>query len=149
MADIYSKDKRSNIMSRVLGRGNLATEATLAKILRQHGIRGWRRHLPLPGRPDFAFPAQRIAVFVDGCFWHMCPLHSSMPTANRLFWRRKLAQNVQRDRRTRRDLQARGWRVIRIWQHELHARTQNRCVDRIQRALQFRAARKKNNAHEI
>src|ERR1700738_175696 len=69
--DIYSEAKRSEIMSRVRGRANRATEGAFAKVLREYRITGWRRHLPLPGRPDFAFPAQRIAVFVDGCFWHM------------------------------------------------------------------------------
>jgi DNA mismatch endonuclease (patch repair protein) len=87
-------------------------------------------------------------VFVDGCFWHMCPSHSSMPTANRSFWRRKLAMNVERDRRTRRDLRAKGWTVIRIWQHELQARAQKQCVARIQRAL-LRESKRQNGVHTI
>lgn len=136
--DIYSEARRSEIMSHVRGRGNRVTEIALAKILRKYGITGWRRHLPFPGRPDFAFPLLRLAIFVDGCFWHMCPFHSSMPVRNRSFWEGKLTMNVIRDRRARRRLRAAGWKVIRIWQHELRPTNQRRCVRRIQAAIASR-----------
>src|SRR5471032_2226977 len=92
MPDVFTKAKRSAVMSRIRGRGNKDTETALAQLLRQNGITGWRRHLPLPGRPDFAFRLQRVTVFVDGCFWHGCPKHSNMPRNNHLFWKKKLRQ---------------------------------------------------------
>ena len=119
MADVFSQKKRSEVMARIRGRGNRATEVALARLLREQGISGWRRHLPLPGRPDFAFRSQRVAVFVDGCFWHRCPRCSTMPATNREFWEAKLAANVARDGRVRRHLVERGWKVIRIWEHSL------------------------------
>jgi len=79
MADVFSKTKRSAVMAAIRSRGNKDTEMKLAAITRTHGITGWRRHLPLPGRPDFAFRKERVAVFVDGCFWHGCPLHGHKP----------------------------------------------------------------------
>jgi DNA mismatch endonuclease (patch repair protein) len=70
-------------------------------------------------RPDFVFPKLRLAVFVDGCFWHACPLHATKPRHNAAFWRKKLAANKARDRMVNRTLRAQGWRVLRIWEHEL------------------------------
>ena len=69
-------------------------------------------------RPDVVFPKQRIAVFVDGCFWHGCPLHGTSPATNREYWGPKIAENRQRDLRNQRDLEAEGWIVIRAWEHE-------------------------------
>src|SRR5258706_14841116 len=132
MSDIYSKTKRSEIMSRVRGRRNLATEIALARLFRRYGIVGWRRRSSLIGRPDFVFPAHRLAVFVDGCFWHGCPQHGGQPRTNRRFWRRKLAGNKSRDYRVTALLTALGWGVLRIWQHELRAGEQARCLVRIQ-----------------
>jgi DNA mismatch endonuclease (patch repair protein) len=110
-------------MSRVRGRGNLATELVVVGLLRKHRIRGWRRNTSIFGKPDFVFPKERLAVFVDGCFWHCCPKHKSQPVANRLFWRTKLAKNRARDIRVTRTLRKMGWTVLRIWQHE--CRTSN------------------------
>jgi DNA mismatch endonuclease (patch repair protein) len=106
-------------MSRVKGRGNKATELRLIEIFRAHAITGWRRHAPIFGRPDFVFPKERVAVFVDGCFWHGCPIHGSIPASNRPFWRKKLYRNRERDNLVGRELRQLGWRVLRIWQHEL------------------------------
>jgi len=119
MPDVFSKAKRSELMSRVRGRGNKATELTLASFFRAHGISGWRRHLPLFGTPDFVFRHRRTVVFVDGCFWHGCPTHLTMPSTNREFWMKKLGRNRRRDRLVNRTLREDGWTVIRVWQHEL------------------------------
>lgn len=119
MADIWSQAKRSEVMARIRGTGNRSTEQRLATLFRAHGITGWRRHLPLPGRPDFAFPKLKLAVFVDGCFWHGCPTHGTLPRNNRGFWRQKITRNRARDRAVTRELRRRGWRVVRIWEHEL------------------------------
>ena len=69
-------------------------------------------------RPDIIFTRARVAVFVDGCFWHSCPEHGTRPAANGDWWGRKLAANVDRDRRNDRSLSAAGWKVVRIWEHE-------------------------------
>jgi len=119
MADVFTKAKRSAVMSRIRGRGNKDTEIALARLLRQNKITGWRRHLPIFGKPDFAFPKHKIAVFVDGCFWHGCPKHFSLPANNRAFWKRKLSANKLRDILVTRTLRSQGWRVLRIWEHEL------------------------------
>jgi DNA mismatch endonuclease (patch repair protein) len=121
MADMFTRTQRSEIMSKVKGRENLATELRLIRIFRASKIRGWRRRWPLFGKPDFVFPNARLAVFVDGCFWHSCRLHGSLPQSNRDFWIRKLERNVQRDKLVGRTLRNSDWRVLRIWQHELRA----------------------------
>jgi len=73
---------------------------------------------PLRRRTDIAFTRWRVAVFLDGCFWHSCPIHASLPKSNREWWREKLEANVVRDRHTDSTLTARGWSVVRIWEHE-------------------------------
>ncbi len=133
MADVFSKRKRSDIMSRVKGKGNAATEIKLMRAFREHGINGWRRHYRLFGSPDFVFPKKRLAIFVDGCFWHRCPKHGSLPTSNRAFWQKKFERNTARDRLVNRTLRTRGWRVIRVWQHEFKDPT--RIMTRVLSAL--------------
>jgi DNA mismatch endonuclease (patch repair protein) len=110
---------RSQLMARVRGRGNKSTEEKLATLFRKAGIKGWRRHLRLPGTPDFAFPKLRLAIFVDGCFWHGCPRCYTRPGTNQPFWDKKMRDNRARDRRVTRELRARGWSVLRIWSHSL------------------------------
>jgi DNA mismatch endonuclease (patch repair protein) len=121
-------------MRNVRSRGNKATELMLVESLRSAGIRGWRRHAAIFGRPDFIFPAQRVALFVDGCFWHGCKKHCRMPSSNQEYWNAKIARNVVRDRTTTRRLRALGWRVVRIWEHELKSNG-GRAIARIQKAL--------------
>lgn len=116
----------------------------LIRLFRLHHFSGWtsassvepRRHRPVFGRPDFVFPKLKIAVFVDGCFWHQCPRHSNVPANNRPFWARKLAANCARDRLVGRTLRADGWRVVRVWEHELARRNEPRLLRRIRRAMQ-------------
>lgn len=152
MPDVFSKRKRSEVMARIRSRGNRDTELALAKILRAHGVSGWRRHFQIrisvfgfrifKVKPDFVFPKQRVAVFVDGCFWHGCPRHSpltrwlrksSMPVragsrrgagagrTGKEFWRQKLADNRARDRAVNRALRRAGWCVVRVWEHTLQS----------------------------
>jgi DNA mismatch endonuclease (patch repair protein) len=135
MADVFSSRKRSQIMSRVRGTGNKATELALITLFRRLDVSGWRRGARLIGKPDFIFPKRRLAVFVDGCFWHGCPKHGTQPANNRAFWKEKLARNRDRDQSVTRSLKRQGWRVLRIWQHELSRRNERRLVDRIQRAI--------------
>ncbi len=119
MADVFSKQKRSLVMAAVRSRGNKDTELKLASILRANRITGWRRHRPVPGKPDFIFPKQRLAVFVDGCFWHGCRWHCRMPQNNHSYWQNKISRNADRDRATTRLLRCSGWQVIRLWEHSL------------------------------
>jgi DNA mismatch endonuclease (patch repair protein) len=135
MTDIWSKRKRSEVMSLIRSHGNKATELRLLEVFRAHRITGWRRHQPLPGKPDFVFPSIRLVLFVDGCFWHACPLHATKPRSNVAYWRKKLMANQARDRRVTRLLRSKGWRVLRIWEHELARKTEARLQRRILRAL--------------
>jgi DNA mismatch endonuclease (patch repair protein) len=118
MADIFSKKKRSAVMAAVRSKGNRSTELKLIAIMKQHHIKGWRRNYELFGKPDFVFPRERLAVFVDGCFWHGCPQHGTMPESNADFWREKIARNKRRDRKVSATLRSKGWRVLRIWEHD-------------------------------
>lgn len=131
MADVFSKSKRSEVMSRIRSRGNQATELALAKLFRRHKITGWRRNQKVFGKPDFIFPKHKLAVFVDGCFWHGCPKHGTQPKGNAAFWRKKISRNQIRDRLVTRTLRKAGWRVIRIWEHELTRKHQTRRLRRI------------------
>lgn len=134
MVDVLTPGRRSYLMSRIRGHGNELTELRLLALFRQSRIAGWRRHLPLPGKPDFAFPKQKVAVFVDGCFWHGCPKCYTRPKTNRKFWDKKRTDNMARDRRVNRQLRSQGWKVIRIWQHSLQ-KSPPTCLKRIHRAL--------------
>lgn len=133
--DVFPKSKRSEIMSRVRGRGNKMTELALVKLFRKNRISGWRRHQPIFGNPDFVFPKRRLAVFVDGCFWHGCPKHATQPMSNHAFWKTKLAKNRYRDRLVMRTLHVSGWDTLRIWQHELLRRNEIRLLRRIRNAF--------------
>lgn len=121
-------------MRAVKSEGNASTELRVMGILRRAKLSGWRRHLPLPGRPDFAWPRAKVALFVDGCFWHGCPYcQRSATIANRDYWQQKIARNVRRDRRVSRQLRADGWSVLRVWEHALVF--EDRLLTRIRRAL--------------
>jgi len=119
-------------MSLIRGRGNKATESALAKLFRRHHITGWRRNQPVFGKPDFVFPKLKLAIFVDGCFWHCCPKHATKPKTNRAFWQRKLSANQKRDRVVTRTLRRTGWRVVRVWEHELAGKNERRLMQRMQ-----------------
>lgn len=121
MADTLSREARSERMSRVSRRGNKSTELRLLAILRRNSLKGWRRGYPLYGKPDFAFVRERVAVFVDGCFWHGCSVHYRRPKSRQDFWDVKVRANMRRDSVVSTELQKRGWRVIRIWEHDLTA----------------------------
>jgi DNA mismatch endonuclease (patch repair protein) len=108
-------------MAAVRSSGNRDTELKLMAILRASGITGWRRHQLVTGKPDFTFRRERLAVFVDGCFWHGCRWHCRMPQDNRAYWRRKIGGNAARDRATNQWLRKAGWRVLRVWEHSLRS----------------------------
>ena len=126
---------RGQLMSRVRSKGNETTEKRLASLLRKARLSGWRRHQPLAGRPDFIWPKAKVAVFVDGCFWHGHNCGKNVtPKTNVKAWRDKIKQNKIRDRRTTRLLRQSGWTVVRIWECQL-AKTPERCLSRVRKAL--------------
>jgi len=144
MADVYTRAERSALMAKVRGRGNLTTEQALAKVFRAEGWSGWRRQRPIVGhadggrfrvRPDFVFAARRLAVFVDGCFWHGCPRHGTRPRGNAAFWRAKFRRNQERDRRNSRHLRRAGWQVLRLWEHELKPKARQSLLAKLSKAL--------------
>ncbi len=99
---------------------NTGPELSLRRALHGMGLR-YRVHFRVPGSRrtvDVAFTRARVAVLVDGCFWHRCPTHGTVPTANRAWWMAKLDRNVKRDRLTNELLEQLGWRVLRFWEHE-------------------------------
>ena len=140
MADVFTPEKRSAVMSLIRSRGNRATELRLIALMRAHGINGWRRNAPVFGKPDFVFRRARVAVFVDGCFWHGCPRHATQPATRAEWWAAKLARNAQRDRAVSRVLRASGWTVLRIWECALTRSRALRTLGRISRALARRIA---------
>jgi DNA mismatch endonuclease (patch repair protein) len=114
--DIFIPEKRSEIMSKVKGK-DTSPEVRLRKALWAAGFR-YRKHYG-PHKIDVAFPGRKVAVFVDGCFWHGCPAHASIPESNMEYWVPKLERNKRRDFEVTAALEAQGWAVIRIWEHEL------------------------------
>ncbi len=128
MSDVLTKDQRRYCMSRIRGK-NTKPEISLRKALWAAGFR-YRLKNRLPGRPDIVFPGKRLAVFVDGCFWHRCPRHCRVPTTNREFWENKLGKNVQRDKDVKMLLERQGWEVVRFWEHEIKESV-SKCVERV------------------
>ncbi len=120
-------------MAAIRSRGNRDTELKLAAILRAARVTGWRRHQPLAGRPDFVFRRDRLAIFVDGCFWHGCPKHGRNPGSNTWYWAPKLARNKTRDRAVATALRRAGRTVLRFWEHDLQNPTA--IVSKIKQAL--------------
>jgi DNA mismatch endonuclease, patch repair protein len=107
------------IMGRIKSRGNRTTELRLLAILRRFRITGWRRGSQLIGRPDFVFARARLCIFVDGDFWHGHPRTYTLPRSNVKYWKDKIARNRRRDKLVTGQLQARRWRVLRLWESEL------------------------------
>jgi len=129
---------RSKIMRAIPGRGTRSTELAFSMALARCGIGGWRFHpRGLPAKPDFYFPDTKLAVFVDGCFWHGCPRCGHVPTKNRRFWSLKLSLNKARDRRDNSRLRRAGIKVIRIWEHELSWPARQARLKRILKGLQM------------
>ena len=147
MPDVFTKAKRSEVMSRIRSRGNARTELRLVAVFRELGITGWRRHQQVKGkgrskkgqgilvRPDFVFPKRKVAVFVDGCFWHGCPRCYVRPKQNRKFWDAKRGGNMARDKKQSRALRAAGWTVLRLWEHELAKKRAARLTAKLGRVL--------------
>jgi DNA mismatch endonuclease (patch repair protein) len=136
---IPSSESVSHRMSRQ-ARRDTAPELELRRELHRRGLRFRVSLSPVRhvrSTPDLVFTRSKLAVFVDGCFWHSCPKHGTMPAANRDWWRQKLERNEARDRATDEALAAAGWRVIRVWEHE----TAPDAADRIETIVRQRPLR--------
>lgn len=119
MADVFSKEDRSAIMSKVRSEGNKSTELKLIQYFKEMNITGWRRHYKVKGHPDFVFSDKRIAVFVDGCFWHGHDCRNTRPSDHAEYWQQKRRRNMEQDQTITTRFESRGWKVIRIWECEL------------------------------
>lgn len=119
---------------------NTSAESALRRELHARGLR-YRIHVPVLTKPrrvaDVTFSGPRVAVFVDGCFWHGCPLHATWPKQNAEFWRAKIIANQERDRDTDERLRAEGWKVVRVWAHE----PPKEAAGRIARIIELRKAK--------
>lgn len=131
--DTLSRRARSRVMSRIRG-VNTRLEGELECLLLQNGVKDYLRSpKEILGKPDFVFDRERLAVFVDSCFWHGCRRHLRMPKSNTHYWKKKIETNRLRDQCQRRKLVRIGWRVLRVWEHEL--RHPERALRRIKSAL--------------
>lgn len=123
---------------------NTSAESGLRRELFARGLR-YRIHVPVLAKPrrvaDIAFFGPRVIVFVDGCFWHGCPLHATWPKTNAAFWRAKILGNMERDRDTDRRLERDGWVVVRVWSHELPDRAAERIAKIVEKRKQKRPKR--------
>ncbi len=116
LMDRISKKTRSKVMQAIKSK-HTKPELLLRKELSRRGYR-YRLHYG-PYKIDIAFPSKKVAIFVDGCFWHQCPLHSHKPKSNKSYWGPKLKRNIKRDKKTNYGLRLLGWTVLRVWEHEL------------------------------
>ena len=131
MSDVFDKATRSAIMKKVRSKGNKSTELRLIEIFHSKGIKNWRRNYPVKGHPDFVFLSKRIAVFVDGCFWHGHDCRNTRPKQNEKFWTAKRERNMLRDITVTEEFKRRGWKVLRIWECELKKTNRNALLNRL------------------
>jgi len=119
MTDVFDDITRSNIMRQVKSSGNLSTELKIIEYLKRNNIKGWRRKPKIFGNPDFIIKDNKIAIFVDGCFWHghKC---KTIPKKNHDYWLKKINGNINRDQRINRILRKDGWHVFRFWECHLN-----------------------------
>ena len=137
MADTFTKSERSNIMSKVRSKGNVSTEIKLIEIFKENHIKGWRRHWKITGKPDFAFPKHKIAVFADGCFWHGHNCRNTKPKSNKKYWETKIKKNKLRDKNVKMELKHKQLTVIRIWECEINNKKLNRKISRLKKLISF------------
>jgi DNA mismatch endonuclease (patch repair protein) len=118
MVDVLTQEQRKYNMSQIRGK-NTVPEVKLRKLLWLQGLRGYRIHYNLPGKPDIVFTKKKIAIFVDGCFWHKCPVCFQEPETRKEFWMKKIQSNVDHDKKVNAQLKELGWMVMRFWEHEV------------------------------
>ncbi|MBI5473676.1 MAG: DNA mismatch endonuclease Vsr [Ignavibacteriae bacterium] len=140
MVDNLTRDVRKKTMRAVKGKST-RIEKRLFALLASAGIRGWKKNVvAIRGKPDIAFTEHRVAIFIDGCFWHGCPVCAKkLPQTNRRYWKRKIKRNIEIAEFTNRHLRRRGWRVVRVWGHDVERGDgATKILDRIHRILLVR-----------
>jgi DNA mismatch endonuclease (patch repair protein) len=133
MTDVHNQEQRKFNMSRIRAK-NTGPEVKFRKLLFANGMRGYRVHYNLLGKPDVVFIKKKIAIFIDGCFWHKCPVCFKEPETRKEFWMKKINSNIERDKKADLQLQKDGWLVIRIWEHEIR-KNPERCIEKIMEKL--------------
>lgn len=136
MNDVFNERMRSNIMRAVKSKNPKSTELALIKLFKENHITGWRHSYNVKGHPDFVFLEKRIAIFVDGCFWHGHDCRNTRPADNSEYWAKKRARNMQHDKEITQLFERRGWTVIRIWECELSKKNIAQTLQRIMTALE-------------
>ena len=134
MTDVLTPQQRKKNMSHIRGK-DTGPEIKLRKLLWFNGIRGYRIHYNLPGKPDIVFTKKKVVIFLDGCFWHKCPFDFQEPETRKEFWMKKINSNVERDTKITRQLQDDGWMVIRFWEHEVRKKPED-VIEKILLSLQ-------------
>lgn len=134
--DTFTPQERSRIMSSVKGKGNKSTELKLLELFKLYKLKGWRRKYLINGNPDFVFSKVRLAIFVDGCFWHGCSGHCRIPKSNKEYWVAKINQNKKRDYKVTKELRGKNWTVVRLWEHELKHNKYKRKMNQIKNIVQ-------------
>ncbi|MFA6228309.1 MAG: very short patch repair endonuclease [Patescibacteria group bacterium] len=134
MADVFSKEKRSEIMSKIRGK-NTKVELLVFGELRKRGVYFQKHYKRAPGKPDIALPRKKIAVFIDGDFWHGYNFSNTKKRLPKKYWRAKIEANIHRDVKNRRKLKRMGWKVLRIWEHQLTQRNFNKSMSKIENKL--------------
>lgn len=135
MGDVFSKEKRSQVMKAVKSKNTKTTELKMLQVFKDLHVIGWRRTYPLVGKPDFVFPKKRIVVFVDGCFWHGHDCRNVTPKENSDFWEKKRRYNKSHDEEVTKILTTKGWNVIRIWECELKRKNKEILIAKLAKLL--------------
>ena len=131
MADVFDVAKRSEIMRTVKSKNNRSTELRLIEIFKTNGITGWKRNYKVKGHPDFVFLSQRVAIFVDGCFWHGHDCRNTRPSQNQEYWIQKRTRNIKHDLEITALFEKRNWKVLRIWECELRKKNEQILLEKL------------------
>ena len=138
MSDVFTKNERSDIMRSVKSKDTKSTEIRLKTIFIKHHITGWRKNYPVNGRPDYVFIKKRVAVFVDGCFWHGHDCRNTRPKDNADYWRAKRERNQKRDKEVSEMFMKRGWTVMRIWECKLNKKNEGFLIEKLRNVLDIK-----------
>ncbi|MGM7700530.1 very short patch repair endonuclease [Pseudalkalibacillus sp. Hm43] len=129
MSDVMTKEQRKKTMSKIRSRSKL--EDKVSKALWARGYRFRKNVKSLRGTPDIVIKKYKIVIFIDSCFWHVCPEHGNFPESNTQFWRNKLQQNKKRDEIVTTYYKQKGWFIMRVWEHELNNNVFDGTIDKI------------------
>ena len=132
MADTFTKEKRSEVMSKIRSK-ETQIEQIVFKYLRKQGVYFQKHYKKAPGSPDIALPRKKIAIFIDGDFWHGWQFSKKKGKLPKKYWLAKIESNIQRDKKNHAKLRRRGWKVLRIWEHQL----KNQPEKYLEKILQF------------